>query len=815
MYAGVNVLKSLGLKLLLTLYILHFTFYISEAQSTKKHTISGYVKEEATGEYLIGVNVYIKELTRGTTTNQYGFYSLTVEEGDYNLTISFIGLQEYNEFIKLNEDKRINVSLKSVAINKDEVVITGERADKNTKETQMGVIEMPIETVKSLPAFMGEVDILKIIQLLPGVKSSGEGNTGFYVRGGGPDQNLILLDEAVVYNAAHLFGFFSVFNADAVKNIELIKGGMPANYGGRLASVLDISMKEGNSKEYHADGGIGAIASRLTVQGPIKKDTSSFIVSGRRTYIDVLTKPFIKKSSPVAGSGYYFYDLNAKVNYRLSDKDRVFLSGYFGRDVFSFNNSKSGFSAGIKWGNATTSLRWNHLYNDKLFVNTSIIYSDYNFEFAAGQQEFEFKLFSGIRDWNVKIDYNWLPDIRHNIKFGLNYIYHTFTPTNASARSGEVNFDLGKVTRLYAHDAALYVTDDFDVTDHLRINAGLRATYFEQIGPFDRYVKDQYGQTTDTIHYAGIEENNPIMKLLVDWGSSQSVQVYRHIEPRLSVRYTLGKNSSVKASFTQNYQYIHLASISSVSLPTDIWVPSTSLVKPQMGLQYAAGYFRNFFNDKLETSVEIYYKTMKNQVEYKDGALPGDNVLDNPDNNFTFGNGKAYGIEFFIKKAKGKLTGWIGYTLARTSRTFPDLNFGKQFDAKYDRRHDVSFIASYDFTDRLNVSVVWVYSTGNALSLPDSRYIFEGNLISEYGQRNSFRMPAYHRGDISVTYKGKPRKHCQGSWNLSIYNVYSRQNAFFIYFDDEGSFADGSARVVAKQVSLFPILPSITYNFKF
>jgi len=815
MYAGVNVLKSLGLKLLLTLYILHFTFYISEAQSTKKHTISGYVKEEATGEYLIGVNVYIKELTRGTTTNQYGFYSLTVEEGDYNLTISFIGLQEYNEFIKLNEDKRINVSLKSVAINKDEVVITGERADKNTKETQMGVIEMPIETVKSLPAFMGEVDILKIIQLLPGVKSSGEGNTGFYVRGGGPDQNLILLDEAVVYNAAHLFGFFSVFNADAVKNIELIKGGMPANYGGRLASVLDISMKEGNSKEYHADGGIGAIASRLTVQGPIKKDTSSFIVSGRRTYIDVLTKPFIKKSSPVAGSGYYFYDLNAKVNYRLSDKDRVFLSGYFGRDVFSFNNSKSGFSAGIKWGNATTSLRWNHLYNDKLFVNTSIIYSDYNFEFAAGQQEFEFKLFSGIRDWNVKIDYNWLPDIRHNIKFGLNYIYHTFTPTNASARSGEVNFDLGKVTRLYAHDAALYVTDDFDVTEHLRINAGLRATYFEQIGPFDRYVKDQYGQTTDTIHYAGIEENNPIMKLLVDWGSSQSVQVYRHIEPRLSVRYTLGKNSSVKASFTQNYQYIHLASISSVSLPTDIWVPSTSLVKPQMGLQYAAGYFRNFFNDKLETSVEIYYKTMKNQVEYKDGALPGDNVLDNPDNNFTFGNGKAYGIEFFIKKAKGKLTGWIGYTLARTSRTFPDLNFGKQFDAKYDRRHDVSFIASYDFTDRLNVSVVWVYSTGNALSLPDSRYIFEGNLISEYGQRNSFRMPAYHRGDISVTYKGKPRKHCQGSWNLSIYNVYSRQNAFFIYFDDEGSFADGSARVVAKQVSLFPILPSITYNFKF
>lgn len=799
----------------ISLFIVHCSLSIAFAQGGKKRTISGYVKEDATGEYLIGANVYIKELVKGTTTNQYGFYSLTVDEGDYTLVISFIGLEEYTELVKLTDDKRINVSLKSASINKDEVVISSERADKNTQQTQMGVIEMPIETVKQLPSFMGEVDILKIIQLLPGVKSSGEGNTGFYVRGGGPDQNLILLDEAVVYNAAHLFGFFSVFNADAVKNMELIKGGMPANYGGRLASVLDISMKEGNSKEYHVDGGIGIIASRLTVQGPIKKDTASFIVSGRRTYADILAKPFIPDSSPVAGSGYYFYDLNAKINYRLSDKDRVFLSGYFGRDVFNFSNKDSGFGAGIKWGNATASLRWNHLYNDKLFVNTSLIFSDYNFEFSAGQQEFEFKLFSGIRDWNVKVDYNWLPDIRHNIKFGLNYIYHTFTPTNASARSGEVNFDLGKVTRLYAHDAALYITDDFDVTDKLRINAGLRATYFEQIGPFDRYIKNEFGQVTDTIHYGGIETNNPFMKLIVDGGLNQTVQVYRNIEPRLSMRYTLGKTSSVKASFTQNYQYIHLASISSVSLPTDIWVPSTSLVKPQMGLQYALGYFRNFFNDKLETSVEVYYKTMKNQVEYKDGALPGDNVLDNPDNNFTFGNGKAYGIEFFVKKAKGKLTGWIGYTLARTTRQFPNLNFGEQFDAKYDRRHDVSLIASYDFTDRLNASFVWVYSTGNALTLPTARYVYEGNLISEYGQRNSFRMAPYHRADLSITYKGKKRKKYQGSWNLSIYNLYSRQNPFFIYFDDDGSFTDGTFRVVAKQVSLFPILPSITYNFSF
>ena len=787
----------------------------SLAQGAKKYTISGYVKEESSGEYMIGVNVYIKELTRGAATNQYGFYSLTIEEGEYTLATSYIGMQEYTEKLTLNEDKRINISLKSQVLNIKEVVISAEQSDRNVQQTQMGSFDMPIETVKQLPAFMGEVDILKIIQLLPGVKSSGEGNTGFYVRGGGPDQNLILLDEAVVYNASHLFGFFSVFNADAVKNMELIKGGMPANYGGRLASVLDISMKEGNNREYHVDGGIGIIASRLTVQGPIKKDTASFIISGRRTYADLIAAPFISDSSKGKGSGYYFYDLNAKINYRISDKDRIFLSGYFGRDVFSFKNRESGFSAGIKWGNATTSLRWNHLYNDKLFVNTSLIYSDYNFEFAAGQQEFEFKLFSGIKDWNVKIDYNWIPDIRHNVKFGLNYIYHTFTPTNASARSGEVNFDLGKVTRMYAHDAALYITDDFDVTDKLRINAGLRATYFEQIGPFDRFVKNQYGQTTDTIHYAGVEENNPIMKLIIDGKLNQSVQVYRHLEPRLAMRYTLGKTSSVKASFTQNYQYIHLASISSVSLPTDIWVPSTSLVKPQMGMQYAVGYFRNFFNDKLETSVEAYYKTMKNQIEYKDGALPGDNVLDNPDNNFTFGKGWAYGLEFFIKKKSGKLTGWIGYTWSKTSRQFAALNFGRVFDAKYDRRHDVSLIASYDFSKRLNVSFVFVYSTGNALTLPVARYVYEGNLVSEYGQRNAFRMPAYHRADLSVTYKGKPHKHFQGSWNLSIYNLYSRQNPFYIYFDDSGSIADGTFRVVAKQVSLFPILPTITYNFKF
>jgi len=785
------------LYLFLTLASL-FSFIDVTAQQ-KKHTISGYIKEEATGEFSIGANVYIKELLKGASSNQYGFYSITVDEGNYTLVISYMGFENIEQPIVLDKDLRLNFSIKSKAVTAKEVEITSERSDKNVQSTEMGTVRMDIEQIKKLPAFLGEVDVLKTIQLIPGVKSAGDGNSGFYVRGGGPDQNLVLLDEAVVYNASHLLGFFSVFNGDAIKDINLIKGGMPAQYGGRLASVLDISMKEGNNKKYQVEGGLGLIFSRLTVQGPIKKDTSSFIITARRSYFDVLIKPFIKKTSNVYGSGVYFYDFNTKLNYRLSDKDRLFLSGYFGRDKLTYKDAKAEFSTVIPYGNATSSLRWNHLFNSKLFMNTSAIYSQYNFALTATQSDFEFKLFSGIRDWNGKLDFQYYPTIRHSVKFGVNYIYHTFIPSNASAKQGEVEFDIGKIVKMYAHDAAVYITDDFDLTDRIKINAGLRYSYFQHIGPFDRFVKNSLGQKTDTINYKRGEK-------IADYGG---------LEPRAAIRFGIGPRSSIKASFTQNYQYIHLASLSGVSLPTDVWIPSSSIVKPQFGTQYALGYFRNFKDDMFETSVEVYYKTLINQVEYKEGALPEDGVSDNLDYSLTFGNGESYGSEFFIKKVMGKFNGWIGYTLSYTSRTFPDLNNGKTYYAKYDRRHDGSLVLTYELNKKWSFSTVFVYSTGNAITLPTSRYLIEQRVVNEYSERNAFRLDPYHRLDISATLQGKKTEKFESSWNFSVFNVYNRHNPYFIYFDNEGEVSKGTLKIRAWQVSLFPIIPSVTWNFKF
>ncbi|HKR06354.1 MAG TPA: TonB-dependent receptor [Bacteroidia bacterium] len=797
-----------------------FIFISLPGFSQNKFTISGYVKDSTTGEFLIGTNVYIKELLKGEQTNQYGFYSITVNEGNYTVVFSYVGYREKNIPVELNKNVRINAEMASTAIETKEVEIVGEKKDKNVQNAQMGKIELDVEKIKSLPTFLGEVDILKAIQLLPGVQAAGEGNSGFYVRGGGPDQNLILLDEAVVYNPAHLFGFFSVFNADAVKNISLIKGGMPANYGGRLASVLDISMKEGNSKGLHVNGGIGYVASRLTIEGPLKKDTSSFIISARRTFIDLfLRPPFIKKGSNAEGNSYYFYDLNAKINYRLSDKDRLFLSGYFGRDVFSFSNAEAGFKVDIPWGNATGSLRWNHLFSGKMFLNTSLIFTDYNFSFGASQQEFDFKIFSGIKDYNAKIDFDYFPSIRHHVKFGANYTYHIFTPTNASARSGDVVFDLGDIVKFYAHDIAVYINDDFDISDKLSVNYGLRYSLFEHIGPFNRYILDNLGRDiVDTISYK----------------RGEKVAFYNHIEPRISVKYSLGLQSSLKAAYTQNYQYIHLASVGSVSLPTDVWVPSSDRVKPQFGTQYALGYFKNYKNNMYETSIEVYYKEMKNQIEYSDGHQPDQDIRNNTDNSFVFGKGWSYGAEFFLKKAEGKFTGWIGYTVAWTKRNFPDLNKGNTFPAKYDRRHDVSIVFTFDISSRWTLGATWIYATGNALTLPESRYFLLGptdltqflnqtsidpsafgGLYNESGARNSFRQKAYHRLDVSATLKGKKRKKFESSWNFSIFNVYNRYNPYFIYFNDYVNKNTGEFTIQAKQVSLFPILPSITYNFKF
>ena len=769
-------------------------------------TISGFVQDDNSGENLIGVSVYDKETFKGTVTNAYGFYSLTIEEGTYNITYSFIGLESVTKNLIVDKDLRVNISLKSNAILTDEVTITGEKLDKNISSSNMSQVKMEVTNIKQLPAILGEVDVIKSAQLLPGITANGEGSSGLYVRGGGPDQNLILLDEAVVYNASHLFGFFSVFNADAIKDINIIKGGMPAEYGGRLSSVLDITMKEGNNKKFKADGGIGLLSSRLTLQGPIQKNKSSFIISGRRTYIDVLSKPLLNRENPetgeknaFAGSGYYFYDLTTKINYRVSDKDRLYLSGYFGRDVFDFANSDNGFAVQIPWGNATGSLRWNHLFNDKLFMNTSLVFSDYRFEFNIAQSDFEFKIFSGINDWNTKVDFLYQPNQRHTIKFGTNYTYHEFTPGNATGKAGEVTFAPDEIYRQYSNEGAIYFSDDFELSDVLKINAGLRYSSFQHAGDitFLNYLKNDLT----------LNSNN-----------------YRHIEPRLSLRYTLNPTSSLKAAYTENYQYVHLASTSAVSLPTDLWVPSSTAIKPKFAKQLAFGYFKNLNDNMYETSVESYYKEMTNLIEYKEGVLPEDNTNSNSDNAFTFGDGDSYGVEVLLKKVQGKTTGWIGYTLSKTTRYFDEVNNGESFPAKYDRRHDLSVTATHKLSKAWTLSGVFVYASGNSITLPTERYVIGGDVYTQFTSRNGYRMDPYHRMDIGATYTpNKKNKKFKSSWNFSIYNIYSRKNPYFIYFAIEGlddnaedqNIQNGNVEAKAYQVSIFPILPSVTWNFNF
>jgi outer membrane receptor protein involved in Fe transport len=777
--------------------LLILTSFFAPAQN--RFTVSGFIKDSLNGETLIGASIAVQGQTKGISSNQYGFYSITLKEGSYIFICSFIGYQPLAISLKLDGNKQLNFNVLPKVSLAQEVVVSSKKRDANVKNAQMGKFTLPIEQIKSIPAFLGEVDLLKTIQLLPGIRNAGEGSAGLYVRGGGPDQNLILLDDAPVYNTGHLFGFFSIFNADAIKNVSLIKGGMPAQYGGRLSSVLDIAMKEGNNQKFQVDGGIGLIASRLSVQGPIKKNKASFIVSARRTYIDGIAKPFVKSTSQFYGSGYYFYDLNAKANYKFSEKDRLYLSGYFGRDVFDFVNGKQSLKVNIPWGNATGTLRWNHIYNKKLFGNTTAVYNDYNFAFKAAQNNFEIKLASGIRDVSIKQDFDLYPFTGHKIKFGGIYTYHKFTPSVISGKQDSTVFNPNNAQSKFANEAAIYVQDDWEINDKLKINAGLRYSVFQQIGPYKIYKTDDNGNRLDSTVYK----------------KGQGVKTYGGIEPRLTLRYALDDETSIKASVTRNLQYIHLVSNSGTTLPTDIWVPSTYKVKPQISFLYAAGLFKNFKDNMYETSLELYYKQMQNQIEYQEGYTP--NTLEDTENFFAFGKGWSYGSELFVNKTKGKLTGWVGYTLSWTWRKFAALNFGEKYAAKYDRRNDLSIVAMYEVNKKWKLSAAFVYGSGNATTLPQRFYIVGNVLTQEYSRINEYRLPAYHRLDLSaiLTPKKNEKRKWKSEWVFSIYNAYSRQNPYFIYFDQSGSPYNGTLAIQAKQVSLFPIIPAITWNFKF
>ncbi len=782
--------------ILVILYLSLLPFQFLSAQN--RYTISGYVRDSTSNESVIGATVSIEGLSTGITTNQYGFYSVTLSAGTYRVSATHVGYEMYATDIELYKNKTLNFKLLPRIMQSKEIVIRSDKREKNIKAAQMGKFELNMASIKNVPALAGEVDPLKVLQLLPGVRNAGEGNSGIYVRGGGPDQNLILLDDAVVYNPGHLFGFFSVFNSDALKNVSLIKGGMPAEYGGRISSVVDVVMKDGNSKKFQAEGGIGTISSRLSLQGPIVKEKASYIVSARRTYIDALITPFVDKSSPFSGSGYYFYDLNAKVNYRFSDKDRLFLSGYFGRDVFTFNNRERSFRTRIPWGNSTATLRWNHVFSSQLFSNTSFVWNDYQFQFEGGQDNFQINYKSSVRDLTLKSDYDYYPVPEHHIKFGVNLTRHRFNPQSTSGTSAGQTFEPLRVNFKYANQLSGYIQDDWEINEKLQINYGIRYSLFQQIGPYTKYNRDANGNTKDSTIYT----------------SGSIIQQYGGLEPRFTMRYSLSKTSSLKAGVTRNLQFIHLVSNSGTTLPTDIWVPSTYRVKPQIGWQYSAGYFRNFKDNTWETSVEAYYKTMDNQIEYREGYTPG---IGDQEESFVFGRGWSYGAEFYVNKAKGRLNGWIGYSLSWTWRQFNDLNNGKKFPGRFDRRHDLSIVMNYQKSSRWKFSAVWVYGTGNAFTMPERFFLVEGILTQQFSSINQYRMPSYHRMDFSATLtpKSSQKRKWKSEWVFSIYNVYSRQNPYFIYFDQKGNPLQGNLEVEAIQVSLFPIIPGVTYNFKF
>lgn len=784
-------LKLLGLSALCC-------FCFSVVLSQDKFTLNGYIKDSLTGETLIGANLYIRSEGKGVTCNQYGFYSITLKKGNYEALASFVGYQTKEIPISLNANQQNNILLVPASVAINNVTVVSRKRDNNIKTAQMGKFELNVNTAKAIPAFMGEVDILKTLQLLPGVRNAGEGNAGFYVRGGGADQNLILLDDAVVYNTGHLFGFFSIFNSDAIKNVTLIKGGMPAQYGGRLSSVVDVAMKEGNNNKTQVDMGIGLIASRFSIQGPLKKNKASYMISARRTYADALAKPFIKKSSDYYGSGYYFYDLNAKVNYAFSEKDHLYLSGYFGRDKFNFNNAKRSFQTEIPWGNTTATLRWNHVYNKKMFSNTTLVYNDYQFALNGKQNDFNINLSSGIRDLNAKTDFDYYASPEHKIKFGLQYTFHTFLPNILSGKQDSVVFTPQNDSRKYANEYGAYVQDDWEINAKLKLNIGLRYSRFQQVGRYTKYTLDINGNKIDSIQY----------------GKGQTVQTYGGFEPRATMRYELNETSSLKAAITNNLQYIHLVTNAGTTLPTDLWVPSTQRVEPQLSWQYALGYFKNFKEGMFETSLEAYYKTMENQIEYREGYTPS---LKDPEEEFVFGKGWSYGTELFINKAKGRLTGWVGYTLSWTWRQFKDLNDGQKYPSRNDRRHDLSIVTNYELSKKWRLSSVFVYGTGSAISVPERFYFVGGTLTQEYSRINAYRMADYHRLDIAATYTPthKVNSKYHSNWVFSIYNIYSRMNPYFIYYNQEGSAAAGDLKVSAKQVSLFPIIPSVTWNLKF
>lgn len=766
--------------------IMMFTTFSCLGQ--KRFTLSGTVKDAQTGETLIGASVRFEELgTAGSPTNSYGFFSLHAPAGVYRIICSYIGYEAVTQKISLYNNQVMNFELGSKA-DLDEVVISTNRpGNSQITSPQMGLEKLNMAQINMVPVVLGERDILKTITLMPGIKGGGEGNTGFYVRGGASDQNLIILDEATVYNASHLLGFFSTFNSDAIKEVSIYKGGMGAEYGGRLSSVLDVKMNEGNSKQFTLQGGIGLIASRLKMEGPIVKDRGSFMISGRRTYVD----QFFRFSSDPAinNSQLYFYDLNAKANYRFNDRNAIYFSGYLGRDVLGLRDIFA-----TDWGNATATLRFNHVFSNRLFSNTSLIASNYNYVIQSFDNVDEFRVASRITDINLKQDFQYMPGGDHNLKFGINLIRHRISPGDVTTGASS-SFNDTHVELRHGYETAAYFSDEWKANGRLTLLYGFRLSGSLIVGPGTFRTYDSNGIPLSSQTY----------------GSGALVKSYINLEPRLSVSYAFNGANSLKFSYNRNTQNIHLLSNSTSNTPTDLYVMSTNNIRPEIADQVSAGYFRNFKDNTYEFSAEIYYKWMQNQIDYRNGAQ----LLVNQEveSLLTYGVGRAYGLELFLKKRYGRFNGWMGYTYSRTERKFDAVNGGTYYPARQDRPHDFSLVGIYELNKRWSLSGTFIYATGNAVTFPTGRYTVDGTTALSYSERNGYRQPPTHRLDLGATFEGRVHKRFHSSWTFSIYNIYGRRDPYAIAFRDSETMPGSTEAVMT---SIFPNpIPSVSWNFKF
>ncbi len=755
----------------------------------ESYTLSGHVIDGETGEELIGANIYIKELGTGTVANQYGFYSLTFKEGNYTLGYSFVGYKTLEIEIRLTESKILDIELQKLSTELEEVSVSAERKNDNISSLEMGTVKLPIQAIRRIPALMGEVDVIKALQLLPGVQSTSEGSSGFSVRGGTIDQNLVLLDEATVYNASHLMGFFSVFNNDAIKDVKLYKGDIPASSGGRLASLLDVRMKDGNIKQLSGSGGIGTISSRLTLEGPIVKDKTSFLVAGRRTYADLFI-PLLGKED-IEGSKLHFYDLNVKINHILDEKNRIFLSGYFGRDVFA-----NPF-AGMDYGNKTVTLRWNHLFSQKLFSNFTFVHSLYDYTLGTAEGEVNgFQWKSDLKDISAKADFSYYASPTSTLKYGLSSTYHIFNPGIAKGMGEESLFTEFKIPNNFALEHGVYFQGEEKLGDRWAIKYGVRLSVFQNIGSATIYDYDENFQAIDSSVYQ----------------KGELINTYAGLEPRFGINYTIDDKNSIKASYNRTRQYIQLAQNSTAGTPLDIWFSASPNIKPQLSDQFSVGYFKNMRNNSLEGSIEAYYKKMDNTIDFRDHAM----LLLNPqlEGEVRTGHSWSYGLEFMLKFSDRKFNGWISYTLSKTEREIEGINNNLSYAAPYDKPHDISIVGSYMIKKGLEVGVNWVYYSGLPATFPVGRYEVLGKILPVYSNRNEYRFDNYHRLDVSMTLKGKNKRNrkWQGEWNFSVYNAYNRKNTWAINFvQDEAD----PLITYAEKTYLFSIIPSITYNFKF